>query len=97
MHEPWEVFRIGIDDIEEAGDVVSAAIRFQATGEDSGVEVDMRFGIAVRIRDGVATELHNRRTVEEAREALPQDQPSGIQPSARRSLSISRWCRSTPG
>ncbi len=76
MHEPWEVFRIGVDDIEETGDVVSAAIRFQATGEDSGVEVDMRFGIAVRIRDGVATELHNRRTVEEAREALPQDQPT---------------------
>jgi ketosteroid isomerase-like protein len=79
MHEPWEAFRIDVQDVEEAGDVVSAAIRFQATGEDSGVKVDMRFGIAVRVRDGLATELLNRRTVEEAREELPageQAEPS---------------------
>jgi ketosteroid isomerase-like protein len=79
MHEPWEAFRIDVQDVEEAGDVVSAAIRFQATGEDSGVKVDMRFGIAVRVRDGLATELLNRRTVEEAREEIPageQAEPS---------------------
>jgi ketosteroid isomerase-like protein len=74
MHEPWEVFRIDVEDVEEAGDVVAAAIRFQATGEDSGVKVDMRFGIAVHVRDGLATQLFNRRTVEEAREALPRDE-----------------------
>jgi ketosteroid isomerase-like protein len=76
MHEPWETFRIDVEDVEETGDGVSAAIRFQAKGGDSGVEVDMRFGIAVRIRDGLATDLFNRRTLEEARDALPQDQPA---------------------
>jgi ketosteroid isomerase-like protein len=70
MREPWEVFRIDVERIEEEGDCVAAAIRFRATGVDSGVQVDMRFGNAIRVRDGLATELVNRRTFEEAREAL---------------------------
>jgi ketosteroid isomerase-like protein len=82
MHEPWEEFRIDVEDVEERGDGVAAAIRFQATGEDSGVHVDMRFGIAVRVRDGLATELVNRRSLEEAREALPAEQPAA-EPSRR--------------
>ena len=77
LREPWEVFRIDAEDIEEDGDTVIAAIRFRATGADSGVEVDMRFSNAIRLRDGLATELVNRRTVEEAREALRQTQPAG--------------------
>jgi ketosteroid isomerase-like protein len=72
MHEPWEVFRIDVEDMDEAGDWVAAAIRFRARGVDSGVEVDMRFGHAIRVRDGLAVEFVTRRTAEEAREALPQ-------------------------
>ncbi|MDQ5832050.1 MAG: nuclear transport factor 2 family protein, partial [Actinomycetota bacterium] len=53
MHEPWEVFRIDVEHMDEAGDWVAAAIRFRARGVDSGVEVDMRFGHAIRVRDGV--------------------------------------------
>jgi ketosteroid isomerase-like protein len=74
MREPWEVFRIDVERIEEEDDLVAAAIRFRARGADSGVEVDMRFSTAIRVRNGVATELVNRRTQEEAREALLQDQ-----------------------
>jgi ketosteroid isomerase-like protein len=70
MLEPWETLRIDVERIEEEGDVVTAAIRFRARGADSGVEVDMRFCNAIRVRDGLATELVNRRTFEEARRAL---------------------------
>jgi ketosteroid isomerase-like protein len=73
MHEPWDLFRIDVEAMDEEGDWVAAAIRFRARGVDSGVEVDMRFGHAIRVRDGVAIEFVTRRTAEEAREALPRE------------------------
>jgi ketosteroid isomerase-like protein len=76
MREPWENFRIDVLEMEEESDVVAAAIRFRARGIDSGVEVDMRFGNGIRVRDGVATVLVNRRTLEEALEALLELQPA---------------------
>jgi ketosteroid isomerase-like protein len=72
MREPWESFRIEVERLEELDDRVIGAIRFRATGVDSGVEVDMRFASAIRVRDGVATELVNGRTAEDAREAIGQ-------------------------
>jgi ketosteroid isomerase-like protein len=81
LHEPWEEFRIDVEHVEEEDDRATAGIRFRAKGSDSGVEVDMRFCNAVRIRDGLATELVNRRTVQEAREALRPAKaatPSGL-------------------
>ncbi|HEX8856278.1 MAG TPA: nuclear transport factor 2 family protein [Thermoleophilaceae bacterium] len=81
MREPWQEFHIDVDQMEEDGDCVTAAIRFRARGH-SGVDVDMRFGNGIRVRDGVATELVNRRTREEAREALGP-KPSRV-PSERR-------------
>jgi ketosteroid isomerase-like protein len=77
LHEPWETFRIDVEQVEEDGDIVTGSIRFRAKGVDSGVEVDMRFGNALSIRDGLATAMVNRRTVEEAREALLRRQPVG--------------------
>jgi ketosteroid isomerase-like protein len=76
LHAPWEVFRIDIEHVEDDGDCALAAIRFRATGVDSGVEVDMRFGNGIRVRDGLATQLVNRTTMEEAREALRPKQPA---------------------
>ena len=70
LHEPWDVFRIDVEQMEEEGDVVTAAIRFRAKGSDSGVEVDMRFGHAIRVRDGLATEIVTGRTVEDAKALL---------------------------
>jgi ketosteroid isomerase-like protein len=71
MHAPWEKFRIDVEHVEEDADHAFAAIRFRGTGIDSGIEVDMRFGMAIRVRDdGLATHLLNRRTLDEAREAL---------------------------
>jgi hypothetical protein len=44
---------------------------------DSGVEVDMRFGMAMRVSDGLGVEFLNRRTFDEARTAVrtPRSNP----------------------
>jgi ketosteroid isomerase-like protein len=83
LREPWEEFRIEIEEITEDGDSATGAIRFRARGTDSGVEVDMRFGTGIRVRDGLATELVNRRTPEEAREILRQKQTASPSPKPR--------------
>jgi ketosteroid isomerase-like protein len=72
MHAPWKDLRIEVENIDEEDDCVIGAIRFRATGVDSGVEVDMRFGSAIRLRDGLATELVNGRTADDARESVCQ-------------------------
>lgn len=76
LREPWEEFRIDVERIEAEDDIAAAAVRFRATGVDSGVKVDMRFGNAIRVRDDLATVLLNRRTLEEARDALRAPQPA---------------------
>jgi ketosteroid isomerase-like protein len=76
IHEPWEVFRIDIGQIQEEGDRLAVPVRFRAKGVDSGIEVDMRFAHAFRMRDGLIVELVSRRTTEEAREMLRQRQPT---------------------
>jgi ketosteroid isomerase-like protein len=76
MHEPWETFRIDVEQMEDEDDCALAAIRFRAKGVDSGIEVDMRFGMGIRVRDGLATNMVNRRTLEEAREALRPRRPT---------------------
>jgi ketosteroid isomerase-like protein len=75
LHAPWEVFRIDVEHVEDDADCAFAAIRFRGTGVDSGIEVDMRFGMGIRVRDGVATHMVNRRTLDEAREVLRAQQP----------------------
>ena len=73
MHEPWERFRIDVEHVEDESEGAVAAIRFRAKGVDSGVEVDMRFGMAMQVKDGLAIALLNRRTMDEAREALRRE------------------------
>jgi ketosteroid isomerase-like protein len=75
MHEPWEMFRIDVEQIDEQGDCFAVTLRFRAKGVDSGLEVDMRFANAIRVRDGLQVEVVSRRTVEEAREMLRLRQP----------------------
>jgi ketosteroid isomerase-like protein len=84
MLEPWEEFHIEVERIEEEGDIVAAGIRFRARGGDSGVEVDMRFGNGIRVRDGLAVELINRRTFEEVFEALRQGERTAPSSNAAR-------------
>jgi ketosteroid isomerase-like protein len=79
MHAPWEEFRVDAEHVEDDGDYAFAAIRFRGRGVDSGIEVDMRFGMGIRVRDdGLATHMVNRRTLEEAREVLKRDQPAAV-------------------
>ena len=75
MHEPWEFFRVDVQHIEDEGDWAIASLRFRARGADSGVEVDMRFGMAMRVCDGVAIEFLNRRSFDEARTAVRATRP----------------------
>jgi ketosteroid isomerase-like protein len=77
LHEPWEVFRIDVVHVEDAEEGAVASIRFRGRGADSGVEVDMRFGMAMRLRDGLAIELINRRTFDDARAALRPKRGAG--------------------
>jgi ketosteroid isomerase-like protein len=71
MHEPWETFRIDVERVDEAdGGIVTGAVRFRGKGVDSGVEVDMRFVNGIRVERGLAVQLVNRATVEEARKVL---------------------------
>jgi ketosteroid isomerase-like protein len=76
LHAPWEEFRIDVEHVEDDEDYAFAAIRFRGRGVDSGIEVDMRFGMGIRVGDdGLATHMVNRRTLEEAREVLKAGQP----------------------
>jgi ketosteroid isomerase-like protein len=75
MHEPWEQFRIDVEHIEDEGDWAIASLRFRGRGADSGVEVDMRFGMAMRVRDGLGVDFLNRRTFDEARTAVRAARP----------------------
>ena len=76
MHAPWETFRIDVEHVEDDDEYAFAAIRFSGKGVDSGIEVDMRFGMGTHIgHDGLATHLVNRRTMEGAREVLKAQEP----------------------
>jgi ketosteroid isomerase-like protein len=77
LHAPWEKFRIDVEHVEDDEEHAFAAVRFRGTGADSGIEVDMRFGMGIRVReDGLATHMVNRRTIDEAREVLKRSQPA---------------------
>jgi ketosteroid isomerase-like protein len=75
MHEPWEWFEIDVEHVEDEGDWAIASIRFRARGVDSGVDVDMRFGMAMRAEDGLGIQFLNRRTFDEARTAVRTGRP----------------------
>lgn len=75
MHEPWEFFRVDVEHIEDDDVWAIASIRFRARGADSGVDVDMRFGMAMRAEDGLGIEFLNRRNFDEARAAIDAANP----------------------
>jgi hypothetical protein len=59
----------------EPADSFVLALRFRGTGAVSGVDVDLRFANAIRIREGLQVIVISRRTVEEAREAPQKTEP----------------------
>ena len=65
-----------MEHIEDEGAWAIASLRLRARGADSGVDVDMRFGMAMRASDGLAIEFLNRSSFDEARTALGEAQPA---------------------
>jgi ketosteroid isomerase-like protein len=76
QHEAWEAHRIEVERFDEQGDCFVVEVRFRAKGIDSGLDVDMKATHAIRVRNGLIVAGVTRSTAEEAREALPEDQPS---------------------
>ena len=74
IHEPWEAFRIEIEDVDERDDRLTTGVRLRARGVDSGLEIDMHMAHGFRVRDGLIAEIFSRRTFEEAQEALGFEQ-----------------------
>jgi ketosteroid isomerase-like protein len=70
IHEPWESFQIDIEQVDEYERGLVLAVRFRAKGAGSGVDVDMLYGHAVRMADGLAVEIIARPSPEEAAEVL---------------------------
>jgi ketosteroid isomerase-like protein len=59
MLEAWESFEILPIDLSDKGNWVIAALRFQAVGRSSGVEVDVNFHHVSRVRDGLLYRLYS--------------------------------------
>ena len=77
LREPWDEFRIEIAQLDEEGARFAVTGTLRAKGGDSGLAVDMQFAHALRVRDELLAEIVVRRTIEEAREALRQTDPTG--------------------
>ncbi len=70
MHDPWESLRVDLERFAEGGDWAIIEFRFRAVGAESGVEVDMTYCNADRIRNGLITHVYARRHFDEAVSAL---------------------------
>jgi ketosteroid isomerase-like protein len=68
--EAFEYFRIEVREIGDLGDWVMVDLRLVGKGRGSGVDVDLDFHHAWRVRDGLLDRLSPRRTRAEALEAV---------------------------
>jgi uncharacterized protein len=55
--EPWDDFRVVLEEVREAGSRVLGLVRIAGRGKTSGLETDVPLGHLWRMRDGRATEV----------------------------------------
>jgi ketosteroid isomerase-like protein len=67
--EGWESHRIDIEEILDRGDSVVACLHLRGTGKGSGVEVDQRFYMHWKLRNGKMVYLYEYADRDEALEA----------------------------
>jgi ketosteroid isomerase-like protein len=74
--ESWESHRIEIEEILDQGDSVVACLHLTGTGMGSGVEVDLRFYMHWKLRDGKMVYLYEYADRDEALKAAGLDRPA---------------------
>jgi ketosteroid isomerase-like protein len=67
--ESWESHRIEVEEILDGGDSVVGCLHLTGTGKGSGVEVDLRFYMHWKLRDGKMVYLYEYANRREALEA----------------------------
>jgi ketosteroid isomerase-like protein len=72
--EPFDDWRIEVEEILDAGEKVVALCRQQARSKTSGVPVDMRLGMVFTLRDGLQTRMEMYADAAEALEAAGLEQ-----------------------
>jgi ketosteroid isomerase-like protein len=66
VYETWERFRIDVDDVIDAGELIFALSRSRGRGRASGVEADVRLVTVWEMRDGRPLRARSYATLEEA-------------------------------
>jgi ketosteroid isomerase-like protein len=64
--ESWEGHGIDVEEMLDAGDSVVACLHLTGTGKESGAEVDLRFYMHFKLRDGKITYLYEHADRDEA-------------------------------
>ena len=70
LHEQFDYERIEVERLEEAPGAVLGVFRMVVSGRVSGAPLDQCFTHVFRFRDGLVTEIHWFRTLEEGRREL---------------------------
>jgi ketosteroid isomerase-like protein len=67
--DTWEEYDQRIGDVVEAGNAVVARVHIRARGKGSGVEVDLRFYVQIKVRDDKVAYIYDHEDREAALEA----------------------------
>jgi ketosteroid isomerase-like protein len=66
VYETWESFRIEVEDVIDAGELIFALSRSRGRGRASGVEADVRLVTVWEMRDGRPFRARSYATLEDA-------------------------------
>ena len=72
MHDAFDAFHIEVLDLEPAGDMTAARIRFQARGRTSGAAVDLEFAHGFRVVDDKVAFLVARESIDGVLERIAE-------------------------